>query len=1801
MAFDTLKAREALARRAAEIAGRETRQAGRPIGWNPAYDYDHWQRGEAELAAEQTAAQQAQAGQVTDWKANMQSWRESAYRQQFDQNGEFATQVLGPNGEELPYGARGWDPHGRADYGEGFQGWVKSLWYKLTAPMGDTGADTVAMKGEIPERATGYERAQGGIEGRKPDIGQTWENVKSGEAGKPLGYLSRGVSAVIGSALTAAGDVSKKTEQAVSARAAQEQAASDSPLPSVKDMPQWLEYFMKGTGTFNAYQDVRLWASPKFRDTLTTERRPGAIPFIEQGSEIDVAWQAGRIAYSAVVDPVVRHEYARRYLAGENPRLLAMELENPVAEMVGQMVYDPLNVIGIGGKSLREAKRVGSARQLFYDLPEDVGVALNALENVAGDARAAEGFQTLVAAVRTANQKTATGMDDFAKAYGLSALTANGKKHVVGLHTGDIARWIAAESRDDPEQAIEAYRALMMMASSNEDEVATGIAFARNFSSPQPLFSRAAREAGVVLKRTIGDDPKGFLKGLQKAQDEGVDGVIAFMDKKLTGAIDGMFPTLTERIEAGEKLPWATRAIVRFDRGMQKGLYRPLNTFFAGVYMGLSPGYVVRNLISGMEHILIDEGIGAFKAGLPGVFRGTASWWDENTKGWIGFMPKSAGGFGTGTAGVDVIKRFGLSNWAEKSEAWQASAVIGHSVEQSMRRMLKRGRALPDGRELLDAGLSEGSVRQLEQLIVRNKGDVRAAVKAFKQAATDGNIDAFRTMSWLATGDEDALRGFGLYDELAQAWEKAATQDEAVAALRAVQDRLNAGAAKVADDIPAVASDAIGVDDVQSLGEAHAVGEASQSVVRNATHYTQANHISMMAFDNALSELRKMTPDWPGWSQLGDSLDSRIATGTVAATHEARKSNVIGYRNASFSKNFSIAQAWKEIGGQGPPPQTADKLRRYLWEEYYFPFVRESWEKFREDYAQAIEKIFTELGQDTPLLAQARKDLEAARKFDDFLRTDQVIKQLAAATDAGDNATAARILANKYRIATKATDTGTGGANLDQRLLNMINANLEDGVAKFDKLADVPPDVAEAALLKHSLGEGGTAPAAAAAAPPPPPYAGNTPSGARVIEQQSAGLAEMFKRLEQGIQDNWGRKEPAFTNRQIEGALSKYAKVAIRQVGEARLLAAGVGDEARKFTLLSYPEKTGLDMALAYIFPYQFWYNRTYQNWMRRIAYNPEVVAGYAKYKDALAKLHAGAPEWWKYNINTNELLGIDSENPWYFNLEASLVPVHGLTGVDFDDINRRPEWKYKWWTDTMDAIGRFGPSTWTPISLATAVLLHVNGEEDAAARWAGRLIPQTAALKSAMTLMGAKVRIGKGLNDLDLLNYFFSNGLDPYEQRRVGRALGQMVNEGTVDPAAALDASYHKDSDLWYEAVDRAIAARAPGQLASFFLGVGFKARNQSDISIDQFYTDYGKLWAMKPLLSPVEFRNSMDNLHAKYPFMDVLLLSRKAGSDRDSAYAYTVIGRIPPGQSDDLYELVGVDKRLVSKFYETKGELEKWPKADREQFMTGTVQLGALLAVPDDATRAEWSRAWGMKKQVEAETERLFGKDIREKIGVYYDLPDMDAKNEYKANNPDVRDAMSFEESQIANNSFLAAYYGGISKIESYYEGLMYAAIRGQLGQDIHKKWGEYWTFKDAGDDKGARAYWKKHPELGKYLDMKDRELAIIAKRVVEMERLLPETKPAMLRRDADLSSLGAQDLAAGMQPQQTVFDFTWSDWQAIIPEPLGNIMKDKVYGGKKLPSSADKMIERLAGELDISEALLQELLERSLYEAR
>src|SRR3970040_1561274 len=196
-------------------------------------------------------------------------------------------------------------------------------------------------------------------------------------------------------------------------------------------------------------------------------------------------YQAGLIFYTGVMQSQIYEDYKRRLDNGENPYLLAMELENPLAEFIGQAVLDPLNFIGGGIRHAKDVRRIAWISVDFLKISDDIADVLRATDKGGEERKAVTGIQDLIKATKASLKK-------FSEDRSLFSLTADGKRYVVGRRTGELVDWMF---RNDPDNALDALVGMVRMASDDADEVCEGLAAAKNFLEPGPLFSKAGQEA----------------------------------------------------------------------------------------------------------------------------------------------------------------------------------------------------------------------------------------------------------------------------------------------------------------------------------------------------------------------------------------------------------------------------------------------------------------------------------------------------------------------------------------------------------------------------------------------------------------------------------------------------------------------------------------------------------------------------------------------------------------------------------------------------------------------------------------------------------------------------------------------------------------------------------------------------------------------------------------------------------------------------------------------------------------------------------------------------------------------------------------------------------------------------------------------------------------------------------------------------------------------------------------------------------------------------------------------------------
>lgn len=674
-------------------------------------------------------------------------------------------------------------------------------------------------------------------------------------------------------------------------------------------------------------------------------------------------------------------------------------------------------------------------------------------------------------------------------------------------------------------------------------------------------------------------------------------------------------------------------------------------------------------------------------------------------------------------------------------------------------------------------------------------------------------------------------------------------------------------------------------------------------------------------------------------------------------------------------------------------------------------------------------------------------------------------------------------------------------------------------------------------------------------------------SSARMAHENLEGVTKLLEDIKTRVQENWGRVERFEANAEDIRRVENWAKAVKPRMAEARSVASELATGAREFTLHNYERRHGYDLVAQYLYPYQFWYSRTYMNWARRIAARPTLVAQYSRYRRLLEREHAGQPDWWKYNVNTNELFGFDHDNPLYFNLEQSLNPLQGLVGVDFEDQNRRK----RWFGAMLDEAGRFGPTVWMPYQLAAGIAYKAEGEDEAAAAMVGRFSGQSRMIRSAAALAGADI-------ETDPFVHIFSDGVDYWERRRIGRMLAEFVQEGRYSEAEILDAARNQDGPIWEEAKMAQLQRRAPGQLASSMLGTGFKGRRQEEILIDQFFADRNSLFMQRDNLSPDEYSRAWDELRVKYPFMDALLLSRQPTAERDAAFTYNVLGRIPPGQQGDWTDRADIPDELVNRFYETKGAINEWSEGDRLRLMSGIVNLGAVLAVPERTTRAEWTQVRAEYRSMQSTMKQVYGPDIDKLIDGFFDSKNQgpEASEEYLERFPQVEEAMDWRTAFILRHPVLKDYYGGVDTLERYHKGLMYNEAQDLFGEDIFDLQSMFFQIQDAGGNtrgflRAESSEFGEHSRLRDYWDWREEQIEIINDRIANFGETLGEISDVQLREDIEESAIGAEAVLSGyFEARAEQVDPNDIALEGMVREWLDEGPDDEEGFGRELPSS-------------------------------
>lgn len=1641
------------------------------------------------------------------------------------QGWDYRTAKTDWQGKPLPEGASSFDKYGRPYYGGGLAGWFKGVSARFSAPANNT------MSWE--EIRNFREDGKGALWA----VQQTWDKLTNtgDEEENPtlLSNASRFVGAAVGTVLDVLQVPATVTKEVAGGTALGLEAAGEgSPLPSFA-LPEFMkdadddgiwERRLKDAGQILTGATIKpLW------DTVRAVTSPDP----NKADAFAEAYQAGKIAYTAFADAAIKAEYIRRVNAGEDAGLLAIELGLPGAEAFGEIIFDPLNLLTLWTKPATVPAAV--AKLNVVDDASDVGRAFSAAADAAraGDEIGTAGrLQDLSRAVRASIDEVVARNDKIANARGLLAHTPRAAAQMKADLVGDWVNWLASVTKNDPERMVETLNALSRLHGDDAERMAA-IAELMHFNGgagAKLMFSQNAIDTGMVMRNM---DPVRFVDditniqrtaGLSDAQK--IEQILELGDKKLLAATEKMFPTILQRIENGEDVSGFYANIAKFDAVAQSAVLKPLNTFFATIYMGMNPGFAVRNLLTNTVGMFTDAGVASRFRSMKSAREGVTSW--------VGAMTaRGVTAAGDGKASSSLLRPFQFAlRFSERMERADRTRLHFAGIERFMKRAMVEGRAIPPMAGLRRAGMSDDITRVLERKIFDNFGDVEKSVQEVLSIMGEGSVPLTRTAGWANRADLAAIDKIsdGASRILLKDIAAATSPDEQIAVLRAFYTELSQEAAKAFDEVPLLGRSV--ADDGLTIG---------RQVLEDSYQAKDLGYLDDAANTLTSHRMFSNSQTYNKYLEVLNTLDSQVGSAAMMAGQDTAQ--IRKYQRMTETAREIITRSFQGAGDEWR------LLRQSVWDlknrlrgiprKQGVPNLADEWKRLgltgevpaRMTPGELLSKAWDDAYDKSNLAFGAARDRTAATAE---AAIDDIVHAISSSEGAPKLALDGTLLQEARRAAERAR----------------YWQNAQRGVPNTSVLPELG---AGPITYARGIAEQMTAPTA-----------------------RQDDITKLIGRLERGLMNAQGKSIAAPTSPKLAAELAEWTKDAVGRAAEAKLLARAHGREVANFALLNYANRRNIDTAMSYLFMFPYWHTRTYANWTRRLTRNPGVIAAYAKYREALAQMHAGAPDWWKNNVNTNELFGLDSENPLFFNLEATLNPLNGLTGVDFDDKDRRKHWLSSLTQD----LGRFGPSPWTPLNWIAAMGLYKKGEEEAAQKALGTLLPISRPIRAATSLLGAND--GKGVQIDPFVNLIYG-GLDPYERRRVGRALSALVNEG-ADEAEAIEAARTQTGPLWDEAIARGLSETNWGALSSYTLGVGFRGRSINDMQVDKFYNDYYRLWEMRPNLTQQEWSAQMTQLKTDYPFMDTLLISRKGGPERDTAYAYNVIQRIPPSGSSELFDAVGLPRDLYSKFFDSKGDMRDWSESDRNRFMSAVTDLGAVLDIPNNTTRVEWRIAKDDYAAMIAEGEAMFGPDVADKEEIFYsfgfDTPaGRDAASAFVRANPDLEQYMDWKERQVITRPLLAPYYGGIDQIRKHLINQMYDAIEAQIG-DTSELWSEYYALKDSGNESAARSFYNQNPQLRQYQKLRDAWTPRVDAAVIALGKKLPQGIPATAR-DVIPQSVGQE---AAMEYLQTR-SVSEADVITAIGLTAYDIVIDSLSGGRSMPSSVRTRLESYAESIGIS----------------
>lgn len=1416
-------------------------------------------------------------------------------------------------------------------------------------------------------------------------------------------------------------------------------------------------------------------------------------------------------------------------LTPENKALLEAKHGNWVQEIMGRTVLDPLmwgDVISGGtAKGIRYIKQVRGAR-LMFEAPlltsADEVVKTSKITEIMvnsatrkGQAAAGENLiekglawvwpRYKASVIHRLDERTSQVVGVMAGVTNQrAAATMIRKAERLGIKPG-TDQWEQFFTQAAPEitrQAADDFQKVAMMwAATADEDVKIATKSAKQLEQagygtvPQSLMGR---QTGVVLRQVMqkADGEMGdLLSILDVAVKEGlpVEEVLEKWSLKVSKVLDNMIP----------KAKWETgpiqKAVENFPLfGTKQPVRRGVDKAFGALFMGLNPGYAMRNFYDNTGKMLLTGYSPLSFAPDPASFIG------------VGVVGAKRGIGQAGEAGSLPVHK--IASWTESK---QSQAVANQAYKDMLNRLespaIKQLQNLPDNLKKLVKGFLHRDISYIDRL-----------------AEAEHNLNAWQMLDNEALVDAIQVADPHLYTQVLSTLDSATTPEEAVAAIRKMQQQYTAHAVKVGT-ITKPSGPLAGTlsghaaDLMSNSGKTfHNLDELAQQLSGVEHNISHSHALAVDAIVNSADPAR--------WGALMDDAERAYAEAVQHITQRqllgyarllAGEIDEVTYSNhllniyhKEYNKldsvySFIINGAGRAVEGEIPQqkavqwvlqreamaanPQYPGAVIRgqFPGDEVFHPVYTSGHAVPDAHFGNKIRAIMRDLGIDEQRVSAITKleDLtpeEAVQVINHFRSTsgkapltiDQVVetaqKTVSPATygkaptapppmpKGGDvQAILDDLMEQRDALFEHIDELKSSGGSaddinklqntadaLDDQVDNLVSIREEQNLAEYLARTDNPQAHIVAQAAKETI----------EMAPAPTPIAATNTTVERAVSALDWVVDDVMNKAVQPPL----AKAPLISEELATQLRGLYT--------QAHTVASEVARRSRDFTLLDYSDRRSIDGVLKFVFPWHYWYSRSIPNWASTVVTRPIMTAKYMEFQRLLKQHNAqdpNVPEWAKDSIS---LRPPGYHGTMFWNFDAAFNAIGNIYNT-FEDPDRQK-----------DALGQLlqklsiaGPAVHPLLIMAYAAERGIIGGDKDALRSYGYLSGQT---RLFANFTGKTVEPWLWLDNPQTGEKIPWSGGSKWDIEKAVRKMGYEQGQGQYDQEqAVLSAATHSGAPLMNTLTTSIAEYRRMPLLLSFLGGLQVNVRQPWEQEIADLNQQYWDLSKTNP--------QQAKQLLVEKPWLATVWMSWDNDAARMRMLANNVLARIPPlpGQErNQLLESAGLSPELMDMFYsgrENKESMADWDKEDYDQFNKAIMSLAVTFSVPDTETAKAWQRAKTARSDMEQRLQEKFP-DAHEQEQIYFKLKetDEDAAGEY-AQQSGLYDYWNAEMHEMLKNPVLMKYYAGPAKVDTFTNSLMYEQLRQNFGADIMDLRAAYGQIPD--DDTIAKRQFRyQHPQV-------------------------------------------------------------------------------------------------------------------------